>query len=215
MEVFHTARISANAFDRILSILRAGGVIAFPTDTAYGLGADPFNAAAVERIFEIKGRPEAKPILLVVNSVGMAETVVSAPSPMFHSVAKQFWPGPLTLVLRAAPSVSANVTARTGTIGVRWPAAPFAMSLLERFGKPLTATSANQSGMPSAVTADEVRAQLGESVDVLIDGGALPSRIGSSLLDLAVDPPVLLREGPISFETLNSFFEGRIRKQVA
>lgn len=214
MEVFHTGSISESDFARILSILGAGGVIGFPTDTAYGLGADPFNSAAVDRVFKIKGRAGTKPILLVVNSVAMAESVGES-SATFLAVAERFWPGPLTIVLRAKPSVPETVRAGTATIGVRWPEARFTTELLRHFGKPLTATSANRSGMPPAVTAAEVRAQLGDSCDALIDGGALPSRVGSTLLDLTLDPPVLLREGPISFESLHEFFEGRIRREVA
>jgi L-threonylcarbamoyladenylate synthase len=214
MEVFHTDRISGRDFERILSILRDGGVIGFPTDTAYGLGADPFNAAAIDRIFAIKGRPETKPILLLVNSVAMAESV-SNPAPPFHEVAAKFWPAPLTVIVPASRALPDNLTAGTNTIGLRWPIAPFAMHLVERLGKPITATSANRSGMDGAVTVEEVRVQLGDSVSALIDGGPLPSRSGSTLLDLTADPPVLLREGPVTFESLDEFFEGRLRRQVA
>jgi L-threonylcarbamoyladenylate synthase len=198
----------------ILSILGHGGVIGFPTDTAYGLGADPFNEAAIDRIFQIKQRAETKPILLLVDSIEMARSV-SLPNPTFYKVVERFWPGPLTAVLPAIPALSDKVTAGTKTIGLRWPAARFANSLVTKFGKPITATSANRSTMPSAVTAGEVRDQLGKSIDILIDGGDLPARSGSSLLDLTCDPPVLLREGPISFESLHELFGGNIRRQVA
>lgn len=214
MQVFHTDSLSESDFAQILSILHAGGVIGFPTDTAYGLGADAFNPVAVARIFKIKGRPETKPILLVVNSISMAESV-SESHVKLHAVAKRFWPGPLTVVLRAKPVLPETVTAGTSTIGVRWPIAPFATELMRRFGRPLTATSANRTGMAAAVTAEEVNAQLGDSCDALIDGGRLTARGGSTLLDLTVEPPVLLREGPISFESLHEFFEGRIRRQIA
>jgi L-threonylcarbamoyladenylate synthase len=214
MEVFHTDRISENDFNTILAVLRRGGVIGFPTDTAYGLGADPFNESAIKRIFEIKKREETKPILLLVDSIRMTESV-SRPPIVFYRLARQFWPGPLTVILPASPLLSAKVTAATGTIGLRWPAAEFATSLVTRFGRPITATSANRSNMASAVTCDEVRSQLGTSLDVLIDGGMLPARGGSSLLDLVSDPPVLLREGPVSFESLSEFFGGNIRRQVA
>lgn len=214
MEVFHTDRVSESDFNTILAILRRGGVIGFPTDTAYGLGADPFNEAAIDRIFRIKQRPETKPVLLLVDSIRMAESV-SQPTPAFHQVAGRFWPGPLTVVLPAAQSLSDKVTAGTKTVGIRWPAAEFATTLVGRFGKPITATSANRSTMPGAVTFDEVRNQLGPSLDALIDGGVLPARGGSSLLDLTADPPVLLREGPISFESLHEFFAGKIRRRVA
>jgi L-threonylcarbamoyladenylate synthase len=214
MEVFHTDRISGSDFNTILAVLRRGGVIGFPTDTAYGLGADPFNDTAIERIFEIKERAETKPILLLVDSILMTESV-SHPSALFYRLAEQFWPGPLTVILPAISSLSAKLTAGTGTIGLRWSAAEFATSLVTRFERPITATSANRSNMVSAVTCDEVRSQLGTSLDVLIDGGILPARGGSSLLDLVSDPPVLLREGPVSFESLSEFFGGNIRRQVA
>lgn len=215
MKVYRADTLQDAALNDIVSLLGAGQVIAFPTDTAYGLAADPFNDAAVERIFSIKGRMETKPILLIVNSVSMAESV-STPPASFYDVARDFWPGPLTLIVPSSGILSTKVTAGTNTIGLRWPAAPLATALAERFGKPLTATSANRSGMPAAVTADEVEAQLSESsLDALIDGGPLPERGGSTLLDLTSDPPVLLREGPISFDRLSRFFKGRLRRHVA
>jgi len=204
--VFRTETFEDAIYDEIVSLLRSGGIIAFPTDTAYGLGADPFNTAAIDRIFQIKGRPETKPILLLVSSVEMAESVTE-PAGVFHNLAERFWPGPLTMILPAAKSVPLKVTAGTQKIGVRWPAAAFATRLVERFGYPITATSANRSGLPAAITAEEVREQLDESVDALIDGGSLPSRGGSTVIDLTLDPPLLLREGPISFKTLQYFFE--------
>ena len=214
VKVYGAGALEKIGYADILSLLRAGRVIAFPTDTAYGLGADPFNPIAIERIFEIKGRAETKPILLLVNSLAMAESVSRA-SAMFHTVVQRFWPGPLTVIVRSAACIPPNVTAGTNSVGLRWPVAPLATNLVERLGQPITATSANRSGMPSAVTAEEVRARLGESVDALIDGGTLPSRTGSTLLDLTSDPPVLLREGPVSFATLHAFFKGRIRSQLA
>jgi L-threonylcarbamoyladenylate synthase len=117
--------------------------------------------------------------------------------------------------VEAKPAVPANVTAGTGTIGLRWPMATIAVNLLQRFGKPITATSANRTGQPSAITADEIRSQFGEGLDAIVDGGSLPVRGGSTLLDTTADPPLLLREGPISFETLQAFFNGRIRRRVA
>jgi L-threonylcarbamoyladenylate synthase len=210
MEVFHTDRISERDFARILSVLRRGGVIGFPTDTAYGLGADPFNEAAIDRIFAIKGRAEAKPILLIVGSRSMAGEVART-NKVFERVADTFWPGPLTIVLPALPSLPRKLTAGTSTIGVRFPEAPFAVALSGKLGRPITATSANRSGMPAAIAAEEVSAGLGDSIDVLIDGGPLPFRPGSTVIDLTADPPVLLREGPISLARLQEVFEGRMR----
>ncbi len=212
--MFRVETVHDRDYDEIVSLLRDGGIIAFPTDTAYGLGADPLNPAAVDRIYSIKGRPDAKPILLLVDSLAMSESIIVA-TDIFYRVVEKFWPGPITIITEAAASLPASVTAATRTVGVRWPVAPFATTLISRFGKPITATSANRSGMPTAITSSEVHDQLGESVDAVVDGGLLPSRSGSTVLDLTADPPLVLREGPVTFENLNDFFKGRIRKQVA
>jgi L-threonylcarbamoyladenylate synthase len=214
VKVFGVETLHDPEYDAIVSLLRNGGVIAFPTDTSYGLGADPFNEAAVDRIFTIKGRLESKPILLLVDSIAMAQSVIRIERD-FTPVAERFWPGPLTIIVPAVEALPKNVTARTNTIGIRWPIASFATMIVGRFGTPITGTSANRSGMPSTVTADEVRAQLDDSVDALVDGGLLPSRAGSTLLDLTTDPPVVLREGPVTFEELEEFFKGRIRRNIA
>jgi L-threonylcarbamoyladenylate synthase len=196
MQLFDAATLSDGGLEQILTFLRMGGVIAFPTDTAYGLGADPFNEAAVQRIFEIKGREETKPILLLVNSIAMANSIADL-SERALALAERFWPGPLTMVVPARSTVPAIVTAGTGTIGIRWPNAAFATRLMDAFDRPITATSANRTGMPSAVTVAEVREQLENSLDLIVDGGTLPARGGSTLLDLTENPARLLREGPI------------------
>ena len=197
MQLFDAGTLSDGALEQILSFLREGGVIAFPTDTSYGLGADPFNDAAVRQIFAIKGRPETKPILLLVNSMEMAGRV-AALSDRATALAERFWPGPLTMILPARENVPSVVTAGTGTVGIRWGDAPFAQRLIGAFDRPITATSANRAGMPSTITASEVRKQLGDSIEMIIDGGTLPSRGGSTLLDLTAIPARLLREGPIA-----------------
>jgi L-threonylcarbamoyladenylate synthase len=214
VKVFRTETLHDGHLDEIVSLLRKGAVIAFPTDTAYGLGADPFNEAAVRRIFSIKGRPETKPILLLVDSIDMAASAIK-PTEIFHRVAERFWPGPLTIITHAAMSLPGVVTAESQTIGLRWPKAPFATALVSRFAKPITATSANRSGMPSTISADEVRSQLDDSIDALVDGGSLPARGGSTMLDLTQDPPELLREGPLPFDSLADFFKGKIRRRPA
>ena len=197
MQLFDAGTLSDGALEQILSFLREGGVIAFPTDTSYGLGADPFNDAAVRQIFAIKGRPETKPILLLVNSMEMAGRV-AALSDRATALAERFWPGPLTMILPARENVPSVVTAGTGTVGIRWGDASFAQRLIGAFDRPITATSANRAGMPSTITASEVRKQLGDSIEMIIDGGTLPSRGGSTLLDLTAVPARLLREGPIA-----------------
>lgn len=211
MKVYRTETLKDEAYSEIISLLHSGGVIAFPTDTAYGLGADPFNDTAVDRIFQVKGRPDTKAILLIVSSIEMAESVAEPPK-VFYDLAKQFWPGPLTVILPAKKSLPINLTAGTATVGVRWPIADFATKLVNDLGTPVTATSANRSGLPAAITADEVRNQLDESVDALVDGGELPSRGGSTVLALTADVPVVLREGPVRFEALERFFGGKVRR---
>jgi L-threonylcarbamoyladenylate synthase len=213
VKVYRTETLKDESYGEIVSLLRSGGVIAFPTDTAYGLGADPFNEAAIDRVFQIKGRPDTRPILLIVSSLEMAESVAES-NEVFYDLAKQFWPGPLTVILPAAKSVPLRLTAGTRTIGIRWPIADFATKLVSDLETPITATSANRSGQSAAITADEVRSQLDESVDILIDGGQLPSRGGSTVLDLTTGAPVVLREGPVSFEALHRFFGGEVRRQA-
>ena len=197
MQLFDASTLSNAAFEEILSFLRAGGVIGFPTDTAYGLGADPFNELAVRRIFEIKGRAEDKPILLLVNSVEMAESVATI-SETALALASRFWPGPLTMIVPARPNLPSLVTAGTGSVGLRWGQSAFAGRLLSAWNQPVTATSANRSGLTSSVTSDEVRAQLQDRLAMLVDGGTLPVRGGSTLLDLTQSPPKILRQGPVS-----------------
>jgi L-threonylcarbamoyladenylate synthase len=165
----------------------------------------------VRQIFKIKGRPEDKPILLLINSFEMLEQLAFIPKDL-HELTDKFWPGPLTMILPAREAtVLSSITGGSGTVGVRWPCAPFALRLVQALRKPITATSANRTGTGSAVTADEVRFQLNGRLDLLIDGGTLPARSGSTLLDLSVDPPVLLREGPVSLAALQEAMNGRIR----
>jgi L-threonylcarbamoyladenylate synthase len=210
MRLFDANGLSEEDFGEILSFLRTGGVIGFPTDTAYGLGADPFNEAAVRRIFEIKGRPENKPILLLVNSMAMAERV-SVFSTTARMLGERFWPGPLTLILPARECLPDTVTAGSGTIGVRWGKAPFAERLISALGTPLTATSANLSGQASAVTVEELRAQLEDRLDVVVYGGRLPERGGSTLVDLTTPAPRILREGPISEAVMEAISIGEVK----
>jgi L-threonylcarbamoyladenylate synthase len=213
MLTFDAANLSDGDFDQILSFLRSGGVIGFPTDTAYGLGADPFQETAIRRIFEIKGRPESKPILVLVDSMDMLQQVVdgSNVSNNANLLASRFWPGPLTMILPALGTVPRLVTAGSGTIGVRWPVTGFATRLVRAYGRPITATSANKSGQPSTATADEVRSQLGMDLEMLIDGGVLTAPQGSTLIDLTQKRPMLIREGPVSRIALAEALNGNIQ----
>jgi L-threonylcarbamoyladenylate synthase len=186
-------------------VVRAGGVIAYPTDTFYGLGACPFDADAVRRVFDLKGRSTtASPVLVLIRSRADLKSLVSEFTPAAERLMEAFWPGPLTLVFRAAPAVPAVLTAGTGTIGVRLPAHPDTQRVLEAVGGPLTGTSANRTGDPPARTAEEVRRTLGADVDVVLNGGATPGGPPSTVLDTTVTPPRLIREGRVTSAALRS-----------
>jgi len=179
-------------------VLRAGGLVAFPTETFYGLGAAALDARAVARVFAAKGRPADKPLLVLVDSVAMAQTVVADLPPRARRLIARYWPGPLTLVLRARPAVPSALTAGTGTVGVRVPGHPVARALVAAAGGPITAPSANPHGGPSPRTAAEVLDGLGDRVDLVLDGGPTPGGPASTLLDLTGDRPRVLRPGAVA-----------------
>ena len=187
-----------------MALLREGRLVAFPTETVYGLGANALDAAAVRRIFEVKGRPSTSPLIVHVSSVAMAKRVVSVWPEAAEKVAARYWPGPLTLVLPKAKRVPAEVTAGLDTVGVRMPAHPVALALIRRGRMPLAGPSANKFTQLSPVTAEQVRRGLGDGVDMVIDGG--PCRVGieSTVLSLAGPVPVLLRPGMVSREQIEA-----------
>ena len=178
-------------------ILRAGGLVAFPTETFYGLGAAGLAAAAARRVFEAKGRPASMPLLLLVDSRAMAAAITLEIPPRARELMDRHWPGALTLVLRAAARVPDAVTAGTGTVGVRVPAHPVARGLVRALGEPVTAPSANPTGAPPPSTADEVVAGLGGAVDLVLDAGPTPGGAPSTVLDVTVDPPRVIRQGAV------------------
>jgi len=179
-------------------IIAEGGVIAFRTDTFYGLGADPFNAAAVAKIRELKGREDNKPILLLLASAGEADRFIVDRSQAFEEVARKYWPGPLTIVGEAVPDLPVEITAGTGTVGVRVPADESVRELVRACGGALTATSANPSGWEQASSAEEVREYFGNRLDFVIDGGEVTATEPSTVLDVTVSPPRVVRQGAIS-----------------
>jgi L-threonylcarbamoyladenylate synthase len=172
-------------------------LVALPTETFYGLGAHAFDPAAVARIFQLKGRPAEKPLLVLVDSLAMVERVAREISARAGRLAARYWPGPLTLVLPAHPSVPAGLTAGTGTIGVRLSGHPVARALVTALGAPVTAPSANLHGGASPRTADEVIAALGTSLDLVLDAGATPGGPASTVLDLTGAVPAVLRRGAV------------------
>ena len=189
---------------RAVAILKEGGVIAYPTETFYGLGVHAANAGAVERIFTIKGRSFRNPIALIMGRTEeLAELVTEVP-PAAITLMEAFWPGPLTLVFPASDRIIPRLTAGTGTIGVRVSSHPIAAALAQSLSFPLTATSANLSGAGECATAQEVIERLGEEIDALIDGGPTPGGLGSTVLDITKNPPLMLRAGAISARLINS-----------
>ena len=186
------------------AILKDGGVIAFPTDTVYGVGVDPFQPEAVRKLYQIKGRPIDKPIPILVGSVDDVKHVAQNLPPSFSQLAEQFWPGGLTLIVEAK-ALPPEVTAGGNTVGVRMPDQPLALALLQRFGGAIAATSANKSDEPPATSAAEVRSEFGELINTILDGGQTATRIASTVLDLSVSPPQIRRQGSISMDQLASF----------
>jgi L-threonylcarbamoyladenylate synthase len=192
-------------------VVCAGGLVAFPTETVYGLGADGLDAVAVERIFTVKGRPAEKGLILHLADrkplVGLVEEAPAAAERLMDA----FTPGPLTLVLRARPMVPAVVRGGGETVAIRWPDHPVARALILAAGRPIAAPSANRSGDPPALEAADVARVFGDQVDLILDGGPAPLRVPSTLVDLTTSPPRVLREGAIPAERVREVLNGPIR----
>jgi len=182
--------------------LRAGGVIVYPTETVYGIGADAFNAAAVNRVQEVKGRTNAKPILVIVRSMDMIRGLVAEVPSAAELLMKHFWPGPLTLVFKAMPGLPQGLTQGSGTIGVRVPSSTLCLRLLDLCACPITSTSANLTGMPVQETVMEISRVLGGAIDLYLDGGALSGGVPSTVVDVSTDHPKILRTGAVSLARL-------------
>ncbi|MDZ7337703.1 MAG: L-threonylcarbamoyladenylate synthase [candidate division KSB1 bacterium] len=189
-------------------VIRQGGVIAYPTDTVYGLGADPHNDAAVSRIFAIKGRQASKALSLIVADADQLQGLGAKPSEAALKLMEAFWPGPLTLVLPLAKGVRMPALRGQAKVAVRIPASRLCRELATLCG-PITATSANRSGEREPTTAAEVEAALGRQLDLIIDGGRSPSAIPSTIVDVSIHPPVVLRAGAIPEPHIRAALEGR------
>jgi L-threonylcarbamoyladenylate synthase len=191
------------ALERAAALLRKGGVVAFPTETVYGLGANAFDVRAVARIFDIKRRPEFDPLIVHVLDAAMLASVVSEIPESARVLIDRFWPGPLTLILRKHAAVPDLVTAGLETVAVRMPAHPVARALLERTGLPLAAPSANPFGYLSPTRAEHVARMLGERVDAIVNGG--PAELGVESTIVMLEPhPVLLRPGAVPVEEIEA-----------
>lgn len=178
--------------------IRAGKAIGMPTDTFYGLAVDPFNLRAVDGVYEIKSRSRHKPLSLLIESVDQAEELTRPLPSEFYALARRFWPGPLTVIVRAAPRLPLKVTANTGNVALRVPAAPIPLAVIRESGIPITATSANVSGESECTTAAAVQEQLGERIPLIVDGGESPRSVASTIVDLTgSDGWRVLREGAV------------------
>lgn len=186
-------------------LILAGKVVAFPTDTFYGLGADPFNLSAVTEIFRIKGRTSDRPLPLLVASLDQAADLANDPPALFFRLAQKFWPGPLTLVVPASRQIPLKVTANTGKVGLRWPKAPLAVAIIAAVDRPITGTSANLSERPSCSTAREVEDQLGNDLPLILDGGATEGKAASTVVELTGEHGRILRAGGIPESELKEF----------
>lgn len=187
-------------------VISGGGVIAFRTDTFYGLGVDPFNAAAVARLRELKGREDNKPILLLISDAEQVERLIADSSDRFKIAARKFWPGPLTIVGSAVASLPEEITAGTGTVGVRLPADESVRQFVRECGGVLTATSANPAGREPARSAQEVGRYFTKGVDLIVDGGEVTATEPSTVLDVLTSPPRIVREGAIPRSVIEQLF---------
>lgn len=198
----NTAPLFATAVARAAELLRAGELVALPTETVYGLAANAWNADAVRRIFEVKGRPTHNPIIVHVGGLELARRCVADWPPLAARLAAAFWPGPLTLVLPRSSEIPDVVTAGGPTVGVRWPSHPFIQAVVRACGFPLAAPSANRSNRVSPTNAEHVRKDLNGRIPLIVDGGQSQVGIESSVLDLSSSAPRLLRPGMIHAESL-------------
>lgn len=190
-----------------ISLLRKGGVVAFPTDTVYGLGAHAGIPQAVERVYLIKERPRNMALPLLLADISQISEVAYNVPEVAWVLARAFLPGALTIILHKAESVSDIISGGGGTIGVRIPAHPVPLALIKGIGVPVVGTSANLSGKPSLLTADDVSYQLGDKIDLVIDGGPCPGGKESTVVDVTGKIPLVLREGAISREELEQVCE--------
>lgn len=191
--------------ERASQLIRSGRVVAYPTETFYGLGADSLSYQAVQNLFSLKGREQDKPIPVLVSDWEMLEKIVWRIERRAEDLIRNFWPGPLTLIFQARKILPANLTAGTGKIGVRISSHPVARELCRRTGRPITTTSANPAGQTPPRSAARVRRYFSSRLDLILDSGRVSGKKGSTVLDLTSDPALLVREGEITRKKLEVF----------
>ena len=205
-----TSQIDPLALTSAVEVLRRGGIVAYPTDTLFGLGADALNEAAVERIFEVKGRPQGMPLPLIIGESEQLEMVADTVTECAWKFASAFWPGGLTLVVPVGTNVPALVTARGWKVAVRLPDHPIPRELARQLGRPITGTSANRSGGPDPSTAESVQNQFHNTIDMILRGGSAPAGRSSTVLDITGSQPKVLRHGAVSVEQLERIYGGPV-----
>ncbi len=196
---------SHNAIKKAVETLHSGGMVAFPTETFYGLGVDITREEAINNLFQVKGRPMDQPILILIPSSESLKEYVTAIPQKVQALMDRFWPGGLTLIFHARETISPLLTAGTGKIGVRLSSHPAATDLVKAVGGPITGTSANLSGKPPCTRAEDVFMELRERIDLILDGGPTAGGKGSTILDVTENSPVLLREGIVDYGQLRPF----------
>ena len=194
-----------------VEILRRGGLVAFPTETVYGLGADASNEAALKSIFRVKGRPENHPLIVHLHETDQIEDWAIAVPKEAMNLAKEIWPGPLTIIVKKAAHVLGTVTGQQDTVGLRVPDHPLALALLREFGKGIAAPSANRFGQVSPTCAEHVKKDLGSDVDFILDGGPCAVGIESTIVDFSTSEPVILRPGGLTRERLEKSLQRPVR----
>lgn len=207
--------MSTDVLAAAAALLANGGLVGFPTETVYGLGANATDPAAVRRIFAAKGRPLGHPLIVHVAAVEELAVWAQDPSQDALRLAAAFWPGPLTLVVRRGKGLADEVTGGRQTVGLRMPDHPLALALLAKAGVPVAAPSANRFGRVSPTTAADVRAELGDAVDLVLDGGPCEVGLESTIIELTGGPPMLLRAGGVPVETVEAVLGGPVQRVAA
>lgn len=201
----YRASESLRLSESVARTVAGGGVVCFPTETFYGLGVNPFDPKAIERLLRIKGRPDGKPILVLIGALPQLSLLTEEVNPAASVLMRAFWPGPLTILFPARPTLPINLTAGSGMVGVRWTSCEPLQNILTQVG-PLTGTSANRSGVPPVTTALEVLDQLGAEVDLIIDAGTTPGGAPSTVIDASKEIRIV-REGAVTRQMLRNVLQ--------
>lgn len=188
----------ASAIRYAANFIQRGRVVGIPTDTFYGLAADPFNLAAVEQIYRVKGRPETRALPILVDSIEQAVILARELPPTFMKLAQKFWPGALTLLVDASHRIPLKVTANTGRVALRWPNSRVACTLIELLDSPITGTSANLSGFPACSSAEQLIKQMGDRLPLVLDAGQTGAVLASTIVELSGEEWRILREGTVT-----------------